>query len=97
MTRESSNMHIADGFLEAPVIATTAVISASLVTVVAKNVPQKELTSPLVGASAAFVLAAKMINFPVASSVSGHIVRFNWKAIPQRMTRRTLRIPRSGT
>jgi cobalt/nickel transport system permease protein len=67
-------MHIADGFLEAPVIITTAVVSAGLVTAVAKKTPPKELASPMVGASAAFVLAAQMVNFPVASSVSGHII-----------------------
>lgn len=67
-------MHIADGFLEAPVLAATAVISAGIVTIVARKTPPRELAAPMVGASAAFVLAAQMVNFPVASSVSGHII-----------------------
>ena len=67
-------MHIADGFLEAPVLAATAVISAGVVTMAARTTPPRELASPMVGASAAFVLAAQMVNFPVASSVSGHII-----------------------
>ncbi len=67
-------MHVSDGFLEVPVIAATTVASVGILSVVAKRTPAAELTSPMVGASAAFVIAAQMVNFPVASSVSGHII-----------------------
>ncbi len=67
-------MHVSDGFLEAPVIAATAVISIGILSVVAKKTPATELSSPMAGASAAFVIAAQMVNFPVASAVSGHII-----------------------
>ena len=67
-------MHVSDGFLEVPVIAATTVASVGILSVVAKRTPAAELTSPMVGASAAFVIAAQMVNFPVAASVSGHII-----------------------
>ena len=67
-------MHIADGFLSPPVLAATAVASIGLVGAAAKMTPLHKLTSPMIGASAAFVLAAQMVNFPIASSVSGHII-----------------------
>jgi len=67
-------MHVSDGFLEAPVIAATAVTSIGILSVIAKKTPATELASPMVGASAAFVIAAQMVNFPVASSVSGHVI-----------------------
>ena len=67
-------MHVSDGFLEPPVIAASAVISIGVLSVVAKKTPATELASPMVGAGAAFVIAAQMVNFPVAASVSGHII-----------------------
>jgi len=67
-------MHIPDGFLNETVIAGTTLVSAAFVALAAKKTNKKVLASPMIGATAAFVIAAQMINFPVASFVSGHII-----------------------
>ncbi len=69
-------MHAPDGFLEPPVAISTALIAA-LVLSHAARVSGRELGdryTPLAGLAAAFVFAAQMVNFPVASGTTGHLV-----------------------
>jgi cobalt/nickel transport system permease protein len=69
-------MHIPDGFLNAPTLLGTAVVSAgglaNAVRVLGKTLNEKQV--PLMGIMAAFVFAAQMLNFPVAGGTSGHFL-----------------------
>jgi cobalt/nickel transport system permease protein len=69
-------MHIPDGFLDAPTLATTAVLAAAGVGVALRQarvqLPPRQV--PLLGLTAAFVFAAQMLNFPVAGGTSGHLM-----------------------
>ena len=65
-----------DGFLEPAVAAVTAVISVVIVAM-SLRAARTELGDrqvPLAGITAAFVFAAQMFNFPVASGTSGHLL-----------------------
>ncbi|MFN3215002.1 MAG: energy-coupling factor ABC transporter permease [Acidimicrobiales bacterium] len=69
-------LHAPDGFLEPGTAIVTAVI-ATAVLAVALRVASGELgdrQAPLAGVVAAFVFAAQMFNFPVASGTTGHLV-----------------------
>jgi cobalt/nickel transport system permease protein len=69
-------MHIPDGFIDAPVSAGAAVLAAGAVAVALRR-SRAELDgfAPLLaGLVAVFVFAAQMINFPVASGTSGHLI-----------------------
>ncbi len=69
-------MHAPDGFLEPGVAAVTALISV-VVLAAALRASSTELgdrRTPLAGMAAAFVFAAQMVNFPVASGTSGHLI-----------------------
>jgi cobalt/nickel transport system permease protein len=69
-------MHAPDGFLEPRVAAVTAVISV-VVVAFALRAAGRELGDrqiPLAGLTAAFLFAAQMFNFPVASGTSGHLL-----------------------
>ena len=69
-------MHVPDGFLDAPTSVGTAVVSAAAVGIALRGA-RKELddrTVPLVGLVAAFIFATQMLNFPVASGTSGHLL-----------------------
>jgi cobalt/nickel transport system permease protein len=69
-------MHAPDGFLEPPVAVATAIISAAVLAR-ALRVSRRDLGDrqvPLAGLVAAFVFAAQMVNFPVASGTTGHLV-----------------------
>ncbi len=69
-------MHAPDGFLEPGVAVVTALIT-SLVMVVAIRAASRELGDrqvPLAGLAAAFIFAAQMFNFPVASGTTGHLL-----------------------
>jgi cobalt/nickel transport system permease protein len=69
-------MHVPDGFLDAPTsIATGAVAAACVGTALVRA--RRELddkTAPMAGLVAAFVFATQMLNFPVASGTSGHLL-----------------------
>jgi cobalt/nickel transport system permease protein len=69
-------MHIPDGFLNAPTLVGTAVVSAgglaNAVRLVGKALNEKQV--PLMGIMAAFIFAAQMLNFPVAGGTSGHFL-----------------------
>ncbi len=69
-------MHIPDGFLSTGVILVTGLsagvgVAASLH---AERQDPEPLPAGLLGAMAAFIFAAQMINVPVAPAVSGHLV-----------------------
>lgn len=69
-------LHAPDGFLEPRVAVATAVISVAVMAV-ALRVAARELGDrqvPLAGVAAAFVFAAQMFNFPVASGTTGHLL-----------------------
>jgi cobalt/nickel transport system permease protein len=69
-------LHAPDGFLEAPVAFALAVLSFAIVAR-AVRVTSSELGDrqvPLAGITAAFVFAAQMFNFPVASGTTGHLL-----------------------
>ena len=69
-------MHAPDGFLEPWVAAVTAVV-AGVVLSQALRASARELGDrqvPLAGVCAAFIFAAQMVNFPVASGTTGHLL-----------------------
>ena len=69
-------MHIPDGFLSPPVWAAAAVVSAGVVGVAVRKVgaSAEEKQVPLMGVVGAFIFAAQMVNFPIASGTSGHLL-----------------------
>ena len=69
-------MHAPDGFLEPVVAAATAVIGVAIVAVCLRASKDElgDRQVPLAGITAAFVFAAQMFNFPVASGTSGHLL-----------------------
>lgn len=69
-------MHIPDGFIDGPVSAGAAVVAAGGVAVALRRAGQSfdERQAPLAGLVSAFVFAAQMLNFPVATGTSGHLL-----------------------
>ena len=68
-------MHAPDGFLEPWVAAVTALLSV-LVAVAGRRSATAlgDRQVPLAGVAAAFIFAAQMFNFPVASGTTGHLL-----------------------
>jgi cobalt/nickel transport system permease protein len=68
--------HIPDGFLSGPVVAGTAVVSATCLAVAARRSRRRlaEREAPLLGALTAFVFAAQMLNFPLGAGTSAHLL-----------------------
>jgi cobalt/nickel transport system permease protein len=69
-------MHVPDGFLDAPTSAATgaAAIACLGVSLVKARRELDDKTAPMAGLVAAFIFAVQMINFPVASGTSGHLL-----------------------
>ena len=69
-------MHIPDGFLSAPVTAATIVVAAASVGAALRAEARDPQPMPagMLGAVAAFLFAAQMINVPVAPGISGHLI-----------------------
>lgn len=69
-------MHIPDGFIDAPVSAGAAVLAAGGVAISLRTAGDEALESraAMTGLVAAFVFSAQMLNFPVASGTSGHLL-----------------------
>ena len=69
-------MHIPDGFLKFPVWAAMDAVAIPAVGVVAWRAQRnfQDNRVPLMGVMGAFIFAAQMINFPVGSGTSGHLV-----------------------
>jgi cobalt/nickel transport system permease protein len=69
-------LHAPDGFLK-PSVAAVAAVAAGAVLAMALRASSRELGDrqiPLAGVSAAFIFAAQMFNFPVASGTTGHLL-----------------------
>ena len=69
-------MHVPDGFLDAPTSAATgaAAIACVGVSLVRARRELDDRTAPMAGLVAAFIFAVQMLNFPVASGTSGHLL-----------------------
>lgn len=69
-------MHIPDGFIDAPTSLGAAALAIGGVTVSIRRAGDAALESraALTGLVAAFVFAGQMLNFPVASGTSGHVL-----------------------
>lgn len=69
-------MHVPDGFLDAPTSVTTGVVAAAAIGVALRGARREldDRTAPLAGLAAAFIFATQMLNFPVASGTSGHLL-----------------------
>ena len=69
-------MHIPDGFVDVPTSAVAGVVAIGGVGVSLRRAGEvlDERGVPLAGLTAAFVFAAQMLNFPVASGTSGHLI-----------------------
>jgi cobalt/nickel transport system permease protein len=69
-------MHVPDGFLDAPTSIATGVVAAGAVGVALRKARGEldDRTAPLAGLVAAFIFATQMLNFPVASGTSGHLM-----------------------
>lgn len=70
------DVHVPDGFINAPVSAAAGVVAAGAVAVSLRGARKEldERTAPLAGLVAAFVFAVQMLNFPVAAGTSGHLL-----------------------
>lgn len=69
-------MHVPDGFLSAPIAATTWVVAAGGLAgaLHAERRDPVPVPAGVLGSLAAFVFAAQMVNVPVAPGTSGHLV-----------------------
>jgi len=69
-------MHIPDGFLDPKTAITTGILSFSGLGWALRTLKQHSIERkvPLIGLAAAFIFVAQMINFPVASGTSGHLL-----------------------
>src|SRR5215207_6914189 len=69
-------MHVPDGFLDAPTSVTTGVVAAIGIGLALRGARREldDRTAPLAGLVATFVFATQMINFPVGSGTSGHLL-----------------------
>jgi len=69
-------MHIPDGFVDAPVSLAAGAIAIGGVAIALRQAGKDDLAAraPMTGLVAAFIFAAQMVNFPVASGTSGHLL-----------------------
>ncbi len=69
-------MHVPDGFLDAPTSLATGAVAVAGVGLCLRKARGEldERTAPMAGLVAAFIFAAQMFNFPVASGTSGHLL-----------------------
>jgi cobalt/nickel transport system permease protein len=69
-------MHIPDGFIDAGTSVAAGAVAVGALTVcvrkTAGSLDEKQV--PLAGLTAAFIFAVQMLNFPVASGTSGHLL-----------------------
>jgi len=70
------NMHVPDGFLDAPTSLVTGAVAVASVGVALRRARREldDRTAPMAGLVAAFVFAGQMLNFPVAGGTSGHLL-----------------------
>ena len=69
-------MHVPDGFLDVPTSAATGAFAVVCVgtSLVKARKELDDKTAPMAGLVAAFIFAVQMLNFPVASGTSGHLL-----------------------
>jgi len=69
-------VHIPDGFINAPVSAAGAVVAVGGLAVAVRKASADldEKAVPLAGLTSAYVFAMQMLNFPVATGTSGHLI-----------------------
>lgn len=69
-------MHIPPGFLKPEIWAPMAAVTAAATGYALKKTGETidERRTPVMGVMAAFIFAAQMVNFPVASGTSGHLI-----------------------
>jgi cobalt/nickel transport system permease protein len=69
-------VHVPDGFLDAPTSVATGAVAAVCVgtALVRARHELDDKTAPMAGLVAAFIFATQMLNFPVASGTSGHLL-----------------------
>lgn len=69
-------MHVPDGFLDAPTSAATGAVAIVCVgtALVKARKDLDDKTAPMAGLVAAFIFAVQMLNFPVGSGTSGHLM-----------------------
>ncbi len=69
-------MHVPDGFLDAPTSVATGVVAAIGIGLALRGARREldDRTAPLAGLVATFIFATQMLNFPVASGTSGHLL-----------------------
>lgn len=69
-------MHVPDGFLDASTSVATGVVAAAAIGVSLAKARREldDKTAPMAGLVAAFIFAVQMLNFPVASGTSGHLM-----------------------
>jgi cobalt/nickel transport system permease protein len=69
-------VHIPDGFIDAPVSIAAGAVAAVGIGYSLKKAKEtmEEKQAPMAGLVAAFIFAVQMLNFPVASGTSGHLL-----------------------
>jgi cobalamin biosynthesis protein CbiM len=69
-------VHVPDGFIDAPVCLAAAAIAVAGVGLSLSRAREElgDRTAPVAGLVAAFVFAGQMVNFPIASGTSGHLL-----------------------
>ena len=69
-------MHIPDGFLDAKTAITTGALSLTGLSAALRHAGRhlQSRKIPLIGLAASFIFVAQMLNFPVASGTSGHLL-----------------------
>ena len=69
-------LHIPDGFINAPVSLISLAIAAFFIYLALRGAKNQldEKVAPLAGLAAVFIFAMQMINFPVAAGTSGHLI-----------------------
>jgi cobalt/nickel transport system permease protein len=71
-------MHVPDGYINAPVSIAAGVVAAAGIGIclrgARREMDQDERTAPMAGLVAAFVFSVQMLNFPIASGTSGHLL-----------------------
>ena len=69
-------MHIPDGFINSGVSVGAGVVAVGALSVCVRKTAEvmEERQAPMAGLVAAFIFAVQMLNFPVASGTSGHLL-----------------------
>lgn len=69
-------MHVPDGFINAPVSVAAGAVAVAGIGVCLRGARREldDRTAPMAGLVAAFIFAVQMLNFPVATGTSGHLL-----------------------